>query len=163
MAKRQRTSEAHHTDVYERATNKIVEQLEQGVRPWFQPWSVAGSTLRPLRANGVPYRGINTVLLWMEAQEKGFASPYWMTYRQAQAMGAQVRKGEHSSLVVYANTIKKTETTDEGEEVEQTIPFMKGYSVFNAAQIDGLPEHYRSKVKSPADAPKKERIERAEA
>jgi antirestriction protein ArdC len=66
-----------------------------------------------------------------------------MTYRQAKELGGQVRKGERGELVVYANTLTRTETDPEtGEDALQTIPFMKGYSVFNAEQIDGLPAHY---------------------
>ncbi len=116
-------------DVYERITNRIIEQLEQGTRPWMQPWGACGTPVRPLRHNGVPYRGINTVLLWMEASERGYSSPFWMTYKQAQELGGQVRKGEKSALVVYANAIERTETTESGEEIEKRIPFMKGYSV----------------------------------
>lgn len=78
----------------------------------------------------------------MAAQEGGYASPYWMTYTQTTERGAQVRKGERTSLVVYAGAIERTAQTDNGEEVERRIPFMKGYNVFNTDQIDGLPAHY---------------------
>ncbi|WP_312367049.1 ArdC family protein [Ensifer sp.] len=149
------------SDVYERITNRIVEQLEAGTRPWMQPWGAGGTPVRPLRHNGIAYRGINTVLLWMTAAEQGYSSRYWMTYRQATELGAQVRKGEKSTLVVYANAIERKETDDAGEEIERRIPFMKGYSVFNADQIDGLPEHYYA---TPSAAPEsgKERIETAD-
>jgi antirestriction protein ArdC len=123
-------------DVYRRITDKIVEQLEAGVRPWHQPWGANGSATRPLRHNGIPYRGINTVLLWMETAANGYASPFWMTYRQAQEIGGQVRKGEKSTLVVYAGAIEKTEEDDQGEEIEHRIPVLKGYCVFNCDQID---------------------------
>jgi antirestriction protein ArdC len=83
-----------------------------------------------------------------------------MTYKQASEMGAQVKKGARGSLVVYADRIRKTETTDTGEEVEQEIPFMKGYTVFNAEQIDGLPPHLTA-APSPAP-PVFERIASAE-
>ena len=70
-------------------------------------------------------------MLWMTATANGYACPIWMTYKQAQELGAQVRKGEHGALVVYADQITRTEPTDKGEEVEREIPFMKGYTVFN--------------------------------
>ena len=92
-------------DVYERITNKIVADLEQGVRPWLKPWNAehaAGRITRPLRHNGVPYQGINVIMLWGEAVAKGFAAPIWMTFRQAKELGGHVRKGEKGSLVVYA-------------------------------------------------------------
>lgn len=123
-------------DVYERVTAKIVADLEQGVRPWLKPWSAeqaAGRITRPLRANGIPYRGINIVMLWMEALEKGYSAPVWMTFKQALELGAHVRKGEKGSLVVYADTITRTESVENGEEREAIIPFMKGYTVFNGA------------------------------
>lgn len=133
-------------DIYERITTRIIADLEQGVRPWMQPWNAehaAGRIVRPLRANGVAYRGINTIMLWSEAVTKGFAAPIWMTFKQAQELGAHVRKGESGSLVVYANTLHRTETDEKsGEEIERDIPYMKGYTVFNVEQIEGLPEEY---------------------
>ena len=130
-------------DVYTRVTDRIVAALEQGVRPWHQPWSVshaAGRITLPLRHNGVPYAGINVLMLWGAAVAAGYASPIWMTFRQALELGAHVRKGEKGSLVVYANKITRTEADETtGEEIEREIPFLKGYTVFNVEQIDGLP------------------------
>ena len=132
-------------DVYERVTNKIVEQLENGVKPWAKPWE-GGTPTRPLRHNAVPYAGINVIMLWGAACEKGYDTPYWMTYNQAVEYGAYVRKGEKGSLVVYANSVTKKEHDDQtGEDVERSIPFLKGYTVFNASQIEGLPEKYYAK------------------
>jgi antirestriction protein ArdC len=102
------------TDVYERVTSKIVAALEQGVRPWHSPWNAehaAGRIVRPLRANGIPYQGINVIMLWSEAMAKGYSAPIWMTFRQALELEAHVRKGEHGSLVVYASSISRTECT----------------------------------------------------
>jgi len=140
-------------DVYTRVTDKIVADLERGVRPWLRPWNAehaAGRITRPLRANGQAYKGINILMLWADATLKGFACPIWMTYRQALELGGQVRKGEHGSLVVYADKITRTETADNGEELEHEIPFMKGYTVFNCEQIDGLPTHYYATATPPA-------------
>lgn len=137
-------------DIYRTITDRIIADLEKGVRPWAKPWSAAhtdGRIVRPLRANGVPYRGINTLMLWSEASEKGFGSPFWMTFRQALELGAHVRKGEKGSLVVYASTISRTETDEgTGEESEREIPFLKGYTVFNAEQVEELPERFRAPV-----------------
>jgi len=150
-------------DVYTRVTERIVTDLEKGVRPWMKPWHAdhaAGRITKPLRHNGTPYRGMNILLLWGEAVAKGYAAPIWMTYKQAQELGAQVRKGEHGSLVVYANSITRTETNDAGEDIEREIPFMRGYTVFNVDQIDGLPAHYYAKIENPL--PLSERIENAD-
>ncbi len=132
-------------DLYTRITNRIIAELEAGTRPWLKPWNAehaAGRITRPLRHNGIPYRGINVVTLWMTATARGYACPIWLTYKQAQELGAQVRKGEHGELVVYADKITKTETTEKGDEVEREIPFLKGYTVFNAEQIDNLLPHF---------------------
>ena len=136
-------------DVYARVTDRIVEDLAAGVRPWMKPWSAGhadGRISRPLRHNGTPYRGVNVLLLWGEAQAKGFGSPSWMTYKQAQELGGQVRKGEAGSMVVYADRYTKSETNERGEEAEREVAFMKGYTVFNVEQIDGLPAQYLAPV-----------------
>lgn len=152
------------SDIYQRITDRIIADLEQGVRPWLKPWNAkhaAGRITRPLRSNGIPYQGINVIMLWSEAVARGFAAPIWMTFRQAKELGANVRKGEKGSLVVYANTITKTETDEAtGEEREDTIPFMKGYTVFNVEQIDGLPDHFHAPAAPRLDPV--ERIEHAE-
>jgi antirestriction protein ArdC len=143
------------TDVYQKITDQIVAALESGVRPWHQPWNAehsAGRITRPLRGNGIPYQGINVLMLWSAAIEKGYAAPIWMTFKQAIELKACVRKGEHGSLVVYADKIIRTETTDSGEEAERAIPFMKGYTVFNVEQIDGLPEHFYGKPEARTDS-----------
>jgi len=135
-------------DIYTRITAKIVASLEQGVRPWMKPWSgenAAARITRPLRHNGTPYSGINILMLWGSSIEHGFTSPSWMTFKQALDLNANVRKGEKGSLVVYANTFTRTEEDAEGQEIEREIPFLKGYTVFNVEQIEGLPKHYYAK------------------
>jgi antirestriction protein ArdC len=155
---------AERQDVYTRITGQIIHSLEQGVRPWIKPWSAehaAGRITRPLRHNGQAYSGINILMLWASAVKQGFAAPIWMTFKQALELNAHVRKGEKGSLVVYANTISKTEDDGSGTEVEREIPFMKGYTVFNVEQIEGLPHHYYAKPEPKMTAP--ERIAHAEA
>jgi len=150
------------TDVYARVTDRIVADLEAGTRPWMKPWSNSagnGPVARPLRHNSVPYRGVNVLMLWADAMDKGFSSPVWMTYQQAQDLGAHVRKGETGSLVVYADRFTKTETNGEGQDVEREIPFMKGYTVFNVEQIEGLPGEY---ITEPTSAGNAEQIASAE-
>ena len=150
-------------DIYTRITGQIVASLEQGVRPWSRPWSgenVATRITRPLRHNGTPYAGINILMLWLASLEHGFTSPSWMTFNQALDLKAHVRKGEKGSLVVYANTFSRTEKDAEGNDVEREIPFLKGYTVFNVEQIEGLPGEYYAKPE-PTFSPV-ERIEWAE-
>ena len=137
-------------DVYTRITAQIISSLEKGIRPWSKPWNAehaAGRITRPLRHNGQPYSGINILSLWMCAELQGFAAPIWMTFRQASELNAHVRKGEKGSLVVFSNTITRTEHDDKtGEDAEREIPYLKGYTVFDVEQIDGLPEIYHAKA-----------------
>lgn len=140
-----RNGEKSRSDLYTRITDRIIAELERGVRPWVQPWTatnMAGRITRPLRHNGQPYTGINVLLLWSEAIARGFCSPIWMTFKQASELGAHVRKGETGSTVVYASRFTKTETDAHGDEIERDIPFLKAYTVFCVDQIDGLPAHY---------------------
>lgn len=137
---------AERADVYTRVTAAIVEQLERGTRPWAKPWSaghLAGHVTRPLRAGGKPYRGINVVTLWMEAEARGYTAPIWMTYRQAQELNGQVRKGEHGSPVAYADKPRKEEPAGDGTPARaREVFFMRHYTVFNVEQVDGLPAHF---------------------
>ena len=151
-------------DIYSRITGKIIADLEQGVRPWLKPWSVehaAGRITRPLRHNGVPYQGINVVMLWSAAASKGYACPLWLTFKQAIELGGNVRKGECGELVVYANRITRSEADENGDEQLREIPYMKGYTVFNAEQCDGLPPRFSAPAEAPALSPA-DRIEQAD-
>jgi antirestriction protein ArdC len=136
------------TDLYNKVTDGIVSSLEQGVRQWMKPWSAehaAGRITRHLRANGIPYQGIKVLVLWCESVAKGYSAPIWMTFRQALELDAHVRKGERGSTVVYASKITRSGTDAEtGEDTQETIPFLKSYTVFNVEQIEGLPAHFHA-------------------
>jgi antirestriction protein ArdC len=142
-------------DVYSAITDQIVASLEKGVRPWFKPWSSQGGDriTRPLRHNGQPYRGINVLALWITAEMEGYSSPYWMTFNQAKEFGAFVKKGSKGTQVVYAN---RGTATDEDTGETRSFAYLKTYTVFNAEQIEGLPEKYNlpqaEKVERPAHA-----------
>ncbi|MBZ9886048.1 ssDNA-binding domain-containing protein [Mesorhizobium sp. CA10] len=151
-----RKENAERMDVYARITDRIVAELEKGIRPWMQPWqpsNASGRVTRPLRHNGLPYNGINVLLLWSEAVARGFSSPMWMTFKQALDLGGGVRKGETGSMVVFASRFTRTETDTRGEEIDREIPFLKAYSVFNIAQIDGLPDQFYRRQAEPVRDP----------
>ena len=160
------TTMTPRADVYTRVTDTILAALEKGVRPWMQPWNAAhaaGPVSRPLRHNGKPYQGINTLMLWLTAMEKGYSAPLWMTFKQAQALGGQARKCEHGALVVFANAMTRTEIdVKTGEEIDLEISFMKGYTVFNVEQIEELPAHYYARSE-PLRLSEVERIARLDA
>jgi antirestriction protein ArdC len=155
-------STAPKRDVYERVMSQIVNAIEQGVSNWRMPWHTSGKfAFSPINVTSKkPYRGINTVCLWAAAQAKGYERGEWATYQQWQERKAQVRKGEKATTVVFwkfANT--STEAQDEGEEHpagSSRLLFTRGYSVFNAAQVDGYTP------KADPDRPIEQRIESAE-
>src|ERR1700688_1719507 len=158
------TATTPRVDVYTRVTSQIVEALEQGVRPWHKPWNAehaAGRITRPLRHNGQKYSGINIITLWMSAEMSGFVSPFWLTFNQARELGAFVKKGEHGSPVVYASKFTKKDKTDAGDDIEQEIPFLKEYTVFNADQVEGLPSYFHDVAQIVRTQPL-QRIEQAE-
>ncbi|WP_292191577.1 ArdC-like ssDNA-binding domain-containing protein, partial [Mesorhizobium sp.] len=129
-------------DTYQRITDTIVEQLEAGTKPWIRPWrdSVRNSLI-PRRATGEAYRGINVLMLWVSSQMFGYEENTWMTYRQAQELGGQVRKGEKGTLVVKYGTFTPKDYED---DEDRAIPYLKGYTVFNIEQIENMPDRFFS-------------------
>lgn len=145
-------------ELYEQVTRNIINEIEAGnLPPWLLPFKRSKRTgIIPVNAStGAHYNGINILVLWAEREAKGWPTPHWLTYKQCQAMGGQVRKGEKSAHIVYAN---KTIVKNEGSEEERLIPFMRAYAVFNAAQCDGL-----TTVSPEPELPEHERDEKAEA
>src|SRR5450631_3669862 len=130
-------------DVYARVTDQIVTAIENGVGTWRMPWHTSGRfAFSPINiASKKPYRGINTVCLWAAAEAKGYERGEWATYQQWQERGAQVRKGEKSTLIVFWKFGNdSSESQDDGAESlagRSRLLFTRGYSVFNAAQVDG--------------------------
>ncbi|MBK1883529.1 DUF1738 domain-containing protein [Luteolibacter pohnpeiensis] len=115
--------------VHERVTARIIERLEEGVVPWHSPHTATVGFPANYQS-GKPYRGINVMLLAMA----GYTSPWFMTYKQAQERGGQVRKGEKGYLVVKFGTYAKE--VEDG--LEEQRKFLRQYTAFNASQIDGI-------------------------
>ena len=131
----------------DRIVQTIISKLEEGVRPWRRNWDVIGSG-RPCRSNGQPYRGINYFLLSMMGDSAGYTSPFWLTYKTAQSIGGQVRRGESASPIMFYksySTTQQSEADDAGSEQNKRV--LKCYSVFNAQQIEGLPAEFYPEVK----------------
>lgn len=99
--------------IYETVTSNIIAAIEAGAGDWTRPWG-GGNTPAPLRHCGTPYRGINVLILWITAKSRGYTAPTWMTYRQAAALGGNVRKGEKGTGVVYSGTVTKED--ENGDE-----------------------------------------------
>jgi antirestriction protein ArdC len=135
-------------DIYQRITDQIVAAIERGAGEWRMPWhgTREAGTARP--ANAVsrrPYRGVNILALWAAAEAAGYPSGVWATYRQWSALGAQVRRGERGSLVVFWKVYDRADE-EEGDDVTPDDErdgrgdrrfFARGYTVFNAVQVDG--------------------------
>ena len=133
--------------LYDEITDKIIAELEAGRTPWVQPWGTAAAKA-PLAmprnaATGRRYSGINVLILWGAVVEHGFPGQSWLTFRHALALGGNVRKGERGTTVVYADRFvpddEKRRARETGEEA-QAIPFLKRFTVFNAAQCENLPD-----------------------
>lgn len=141
-------------DLYQEVTDRIVEALEGGVVPWVKPWDAnqaAGAGMPVNAATNRPYHGVNVMLLWMQEVTQGYSTSRWMTFKQAQAAGGAVRKGEKSTLAVFFKPIERQKTdrdgkpvTDEkGEPVMKTVPILRAFKLFNVDQIDDLEDRYR--------------------
>ena len=157
------TTVTDRTDIYTRVTCRIIEDLTKGVRPWHKPWNAehaAGRITRPLRHSGDPYRGINVLMLWDAAEQQGYGCPMWLTFRQALELGGHVRKGEKGTPVVFSSSFSKNAEQDDEHESEWEIRFLKQYTVFNAEQVEGLPERFYALATPPNDS--LQPIERAE-
>lgn len=124
--------------VYEVITGQIVEQLERGVVPWARPWKVDGLAPSNLVSRR-RYRGINVFLLGFRAA----STPWWLTFRQAKALGGSVRAGERSTPVIFWRWVDRAEhgidaTSSGSERRRERLPVLRYYSVFNLDQTEGI-------------------------
>lgn len=142
-------------DYRQELTNQIIELVEKGAAPWQKPWSPAdghGLSMPHNAVSGRPYRGGNALYLMMQQQGRGSDDPRWCTYKQAQAEGWQVRKGEKGTSVEYWKFDEERETTREDgtvkkERVKLERPHVFYANVFHASQIDGMPPHDPARAK----------------
>jgi antirestriction protein ArdC len=168
-AKARDAGQPSRASLYDEVTAKIVAQLEAGVFPWAQPWSAAAAVpgLPRNAVSGRPYSGVNVLILWGTVIEGCYPSQDWLTFRQALAAGGCVRKGEKGETVFYADRFTPDNERDQTKggndsesETPRSIPFLKRFVVFNAAQCDGLPARLTA---DPVPLPPREFHERAEA
>lgn len=140
-------------DIKQHVTDAIIAQIEAGLPPWRKPWTgdQCGVSL-PLRYTGEAYRGVNVLMLWATASVQGYQSSRWMTFKQALALGGCVRKGEKAARSVFYGTFEKEqENATDGEREVRRNRFAKVNNVFNADQIDDLPEEYYIRPEPPRD------------
>lgn len=143
------------TDPYQIVTDQILRHLERGTVPWRCPWRREIGRPRNFHT-GREYQGVNVLLLGL----MHFPSPWWLTLRQANALGGSVRKGERGAMVIKWGQQERTANNGDGSEEKKVIHFLRSYHVFNACQIEGIqfPEPATGPILDPA-----QRIERAES
>lgn len=128
-------------DIYQEITDQIIAAIEAGVQRDGKPlWSAAGAGGMPYnRKSGKTYSGVNVLVLWLAAQEADFESSAWLTFKQAKELGGSVRKGSKGVQVVYFSTVEReTVDGDTGEIEAKKFGFLKGYTVFNLEQCEGI-------------------------
>jgi antirestriction protein ArdC len=131
-------SKQTRTDVYEQITDALIAAIEEGTGTFEMPWQTLSSPINAAKQK--LYRGVNILMLWAAARKHNYSSQEWATYRQWNELGAQVRKGERSTLVVFWKFFDSA-TEEQQEEAEDTPArppcFARAYHVFNVTQVDG--------------------------
>ncbi|BCG76004.1 antirepressor [Mesorhizobium sp. 113-1-2] len=151
--------------LYQEITDRIIAELERGTVPWVKPWGSAKADLGlpSNAATGRRYSGINILILWGAVVERSYPGQNWLTFRQALALGGNVRKGERGTTIVHADRFvpkgEQERAKADGDE-PQAVPFLKRFTVFNVAQCDGLPEHL---YRNAEPLPEREIVPQAEA
>ena len=131
-------------DAQQAVTDRIIAAIEAGTPPWRKPWTGdRGGAAFPMRACGEPYRGINVILLWLEADAKGYTSPFGSPIgrRRSGRAGAEGREVLPGHQVRHVRRRQGRGGGGRGRRRRKGM-FTKLYNVFNADQIDGLPESY---------------------
>ena len=120
--------------VYQEVTDSIIKQLENGAMPWIKPWKT-DSTADKNVLSQKPYQGVNRLILGLSSMVQGFDIPVWASFKQWQSIGANVRKGEKGTKIVFYSPVTK-ENKQTGES--ESYNLLKAYYVFNASQVDGV-------------------------
>ena len=141
-----------HDEYHRQFADRVIEQIRQGTAPWQKPWGPGERVLPANVDTGRSYSGGNSLHLAAVAQSRGYGDVRWGTYRQIQARGGQVRKGEQGTRILSFQDHRKIAVNDErGRPVRDNegkrvyrherlpTPVVRQYTVFNAEQADGLP------------------------
>jgi len=120
--------------IYQEITDSIISELEKGATPWVKPWKADTSADKNVISQK-PYQGINRLILGMSSMARGYSVPVWASYKQWESLGANVRKGEKGTRIVFFSPVTK-EDKKTGEKESYAV--LKAYWVFNASQVDGI-------------------------
>ena len=116
-------------DIYQTITDRMINEMEQGIIPWKKPWIASGLAIS--HASGREYSLLNQLLLGKPGE--------YATFAQIKAEGGYIRKGERGHLIVFWRWIESTD--EETGEIKQ-IPFLRHYTVFSTDQCVGIsPKH----------------------
>jgi antirestriction protein ArdC len=130
---------AMSNQVYQYVTDRIMEELEKGCVPWHKPWKASSDGVRVAASyvSKKPYRGVNTFLLALARFKAGYDSNYWLTFKQVEALGGNV-KGERSEMVVFWKLLEKPAKKPTPDNDTDYIPMLRYYRVFNLDQVSGI-------------------------
>ena len=138
---------AQHEDIRERISQTVIDaMLNDHVVPWRRTWSTVPTRMPTNLLTTKTYRGINVLALWLKAAERNFTSSEWLTFKQANELGAAVKKGERGTCICFwrslvgANTDVVKDTTADSDSKSSRRFVARGYVVFNREQIEGLSE-----------------------
>ena len=156
MSKFTRSTPATTVDLYAEVTNQIIAALEAGTTPWACPWDREHGSLMPANlTTSRRYRGINVLLLNLRQIAAGYPTNRWLTFQQAHSLGAHVRRGESGTRIVFFKLLERDDVPGAApdgitagrfqaandEPSRKVIPLLRSFTVFNEAQVEGLPAH----------------------
>jgi antirestriction protein ArdC len=130
--------------IYQEVTDRIIANLEKGVMPWVKPWHTE-NTLDKNIVSQNEYNGINRLILGMS----GFSSNVWGSFKQWDSLGANVKKGEKGTAIVFYKPVSSSKVNDQGESENSFYACLKTYYVFNAEQVEGIEIKPRVNVDKP--------------
>jgi antirestriction protein ArdC len=140
------------SDVYSQVNDRILAAMEQGIIPWKRPWTGQLSTNYD---SGKQYRGVNILTLGIAEMVRGFTSPYWLTFLQANKHGGHVKKGEKATYIIFSDKSVREVEKGDGTKEQKIYYFIKSFPVFNWEQTEGVPK----KENGPALDPDRDLIE----
>lgn len=132
---------ANTQKIMESITSKFIDAVEsQGRMPWQKPWKGVG--LPKNYVSGKPYQGINLLMTLFS----GFEGLNWLTYKQAEELGGNVKKGSKGTPIIFwqKSSYKTGEKNANGEDLLKSSFILKSYTIFNEEQIEGI--DFSSKV-----------------
>lgn len=116
-------------NAYEMVTNRIIEQLEQGIIPWQKPWSGTHNGAYN-RISNKPYSLINQMMLSHDGE--------YASFKQWSDLGGKIKKGSKSEVVVFWKIQPYEEENENGEKIIKQIPLLRHYNVFHISQVEGV-------------------------